>query len=230
MAPITSVVLVHGAWANSSSWNKIIPILKAHGLTVSAVHLTLSSFPLDVAATNRLINAQEGQVLLVGHSYGGAVNTEAGNNPKVEGLVYIAAPAPVEGEGATTRNGNYPPAAAFAEFRDIGDGYIRLTEEGIKQYFAQDLSPDEKELMVINQGITNGEVFGAPVTVAAWKTKPSWYVVAGNDKTIQPEQQRDTAKEINAKTLEVSASHVPMLAQPEKVAEFILDAVKSLNG
>ena len=231
MSPVSSVVLVHGAWANGSSWDKIIPILKAHGLHVSAVHLTLSSFALDVAATARIIDTQEGPVLLVGHSYGGAVNTEAGNNPKVVGLVYIAAPAPDVGEGATTLNGNYPAADAFAEFRDIGDGHIQLTERGIKEYFAQDLSPAEKELLVATQGVTNGAVFQTPVSKPAWKTKPSWYVVAGNDKTIQPEQQRDTAKLINAKTITaVGSSHVPMLSQPEKVADFILEAVKSLNG
>jgi len=230
MSRVSVVVLVHGAWADGSAWGKVIPILKSNGLNAVAVQLTLASFELDVAATNRMIDAQEGQVLLVGHSYGGAVITEAGTNPKVSGLAYIAARAPEAGESTMAKAVDYPTTEIFEEVRPIADGYLLLTEKGVREYFAQDLTSDEKDLLVSTHGQTNGEIFNTPLKAAAWTTKPSWFVVSANDKTIQPEEQRDTAKRLNAETLTLSASHVPMMSQPEKVADFLITAVKSLNG
>lgn len=229
MLPVISVVLVHGAWVDGSVWGKVIPILKSHGLQAAAVQLTLVSLELDVAATNRIIDAQAGQVLLVGHSYGGAVISEAGTNPKVSGLAYVAARAPEAGESTMARAVDYPTTEVFQEVRLIADGYLLLTEKGVKEYFAQDLTPDEKDLLVSTQGQSNGEIFNTPLKAAAWTSKPSWFVVSGDDKTIRPEEQKDTAKRLNAKTLTLSASHVSMMSQPEKVAEFLIDAVKSLN-
>ena len=229
MPRVVSVVLVHGAWADGSAWGKVIPILKSHGLHVAAVQLTLASFDLDVAATNRIIDAQDGQVLLVGHSYGGAVITEAGINPKVSGLAYVAARAPEAGESTMAKAVDYPTTEVFQEVRPIADGYLLLTETGVNEYFAQDLTPAEKDLLVSTQGQSNPEIFNTPLKAAAWTSKPSWFVVSANDKTIHPEEQKDTAKRLNAKTLILETSHVPMMSQPEKVAEFLVEAVKSLN-
>jgi len=229
MSPVISVVLVHGAWADGSAWGKVIPILKFHGLKAATVQLALVSLELDVAATKRIIDAQEGQVLLVGHSYSGAVITEAGTNPKVSGLAYIAARAPDVRESTMAKAVDYPTTEVFQEVRSIADGYLLLTEKGVKEYFAQDLTSDEKDLLVSTQGQTNGEVFNTPLKPAAWTSKPSWFVVSANDKTIRPKEQKDMAKRLNAQTLTLSASHIPMMSQPEKVAKFLIDAVKSLN-
>jgi pimeloyl-ACP methyl ester carboxylesterase len=139
-------VLVHGAWADGSSWSKLIPLLEAEGVHAVAVQNPLSSIADDVASTNRLINAQDGPVLLVGHSYGGAVITEGGNNPKVAGLVYVAAFAPDEGETLSGLASKFPPTPLFGDIQPIEDGYLLLTRKGVNESFAQDLTPLEKSL------------------------------------------------------------------------------------
>jgi pimeloyl-ACP methyl ester carboxylesterase len=227
MPTVKNIVLVHGAWADGSSWSKVIPLLQAKGLKVVAVQNPLTSIADDVAATNRMVNAQDGPVLLVGHSYGGAIITEAGNNPKVVGLVYVAAFAPDEGETLGGLAKNYPPAPVFAEAYPIEDGFLLLTAKGIMEDFAQDLSLEEKKTMIATQGATQGAILSTPITKAAWHTKPSWFVIASNDRSISPEQEISTAKRMNAKTLTVPSSHVAMLAQPEKVADFIIEAAAS---
>jgi pimeloyl-ACP methyl ester carboxylesterase len=227
MPTVKNIVLVHGAWADGSSWSKVIPLLQAKGLKVVAVQNPLTSIADDVAATNRMVNAQDGPVLLVGHSYGGAIITEAGNNSKVVGLVYVAAFAPDEGETLGGLAKNYPPTPVFAEVYPIEDGFLLLTAKGIMEDFAQDLSLEEKKTMIATQGATQGAVLSTPITKAAWHTKPSWFVIASNDRSISPEQEISTAKRMNAKTLTVPSSHVAMLAQPEKVADFIIEAAAS---
>jgi pimeloyl-ACP methyl ester carboxylesterase len=185
----------------------------------------LTSLADDVAATKRLIDAQDGPVLLVGHSYGGAVITEAGNNPKVAGLVYVAAFAPDAGESAASLGKQFDPAPGGAEIRPIEDGFLVLTSKGIQEDFAQDLSPAERNLAYATQGPTAGAgALAAPVTTAAWKTKPNWFIVAANDRMIAPEQERVTAKRMNAKVLTLPTSHVPMLSKPKEVAAFIGEA------
>src|ERR1700735_3492408 len=154
MSAVKNVVLVHGAWADGSSWSKVIPLLQAAGLHVAAVQNPLSSIADDVASTNRLINLQDGPVLLVGHSYGGAVITEAGNNPKVVGMVYVAAFAPEEGETLGGMASKFPTPPAYSEFRQIEDGYLMLTPKGIAESFAQDLSPADQSLLLTAQGAT----------------------------------------------------------------------------
>src|ERR1700735_4548455 len=154
MQGIKNVVLVHGAWADGSSWSKLIPLLQAKGLHAVAVQNPLSSIADDVASTNRLINMQDGPVLLVGHSYGGAVITEAGNNPKVVGMVYVAAFAPEEGEPLGGMASKFPTPPAYSEFRQIEDGYLMLTPKGIAESFAQDLSPADQSLLLTAQGAT----------------------------------------------------------------------------
>jgi pimeloyl-ACP methyl ester carboxylesterase len=228
MSGIKNVVLVHGAWADGSSWSKVLPLLQAAGLHAVAVQNPLNSIADDVASTNRLINVQDGPVLLVGHSYGGAVITEAGNNPKVVGLVYVAAFAPEEGETLGGMAAQYPTPPAYSEFRQIEDGYLMLTEKGVRECFAQDLTPAEKGLVYAVQGATQGAILATPITKAAWHAKPSWFVIASNDRTIAPEQEISTAKRMGAKTLTVASSHVPMLSQPDKVAAFIIEAAASI--
>ncbi|HEX4770923.1 MAG TPA: alpha/beta hydrolase [Bryobacteraceae bacterium] len=230
MPTVKNIVLVHGAWADASSWSKIIPLLQAKGYHVTAVHSPLTSVAEDVAATHRIINAQDGPVLLAGHSYGGAVITEAGNNPKVAGLVYVAAFAPDEGETLGGMAKNFPTTPAFGEIHPIEDGFLLLTAKGVTEDFAQDLSPSEKSVMVATQSATQGALLGTPITAAAWRTKPSWFVIAENDRTISPEQERSTAKRMGANILSLPTSHVAMLAEPGKVADFMMEAAASFSA
>ena len=228
MQGVKNIVLVHGAWADGSSWSKVLPLLHAQGLHAVAVQNPLSSIADDVASTNRLINAQDGPVLLGGHSYGGAVITEAGNNPKVVGMVYVAAFAPEEGETCGGMAAQHPTPPAYAEFRQVEDGYLVLTEKGVRESFAQDLTPAEQSLVFSVQGATQSAILGTPIKKAAWHSKPSWFVIASNDRTISPEQEISTAKRMGAKSLTLPTSHLAMLAQPEKVADFVIEAAASL--
>jgi pimeloyl-ACP methyl ester carboxylesterase len=229
MQGIKNIVLVHGAWADGSSWSKVLPLLQAKGLHAVAVQNPLSSIADDVASTNRLINAQDGPVLLVGHSYGGAVITEAGNNPKVVGMVYVAAFAPEEGETLGGMAQKFPTPPVYSEFRQIEDGYLMLTPKGVKEDFAQDLSPADQSLVLAVQGATQSAILSTPIKKAAWHSKPSWFVIAANDRTIAPEQEISTAKRMGAKTLTLPTSHLAMLAQPDKVADFVIEAAASLD-
>jgi pimeloyl-ACP methyl ester carboxylesterase len=228
-SPIHNIVLVHGAWADGSSWAKVIPLLEAKGYHVTAVQNPLTTFADDVAATNRVIDAQDGPVLLVGHSYGGAVITEAGNNPKVVGLVYVAAFAPDSGESAGSLGKPYGATPGVLELRPVGDGFLVLTPKGVQEDFGQDLTPWERNLLLATQTPTQGAALGTPVTTAAWHTKPSWFVIAANDRMIAPQQERDTAKRMHSKTLILPTSHVPMLSKPAEVAVFIVGAAAGTN-
>ena len=229
MTTVKNVVLVHGAWADGSSWSKLIPLLQAKGLHVVAVQNPLSSIADDVASTNRIINVQDGPVLLVGHSYGGAIITEAGNNAKVAGLVYVAAFAPEVGETLGGMGQKYPTPPGNSTIRPIEDGFLLLTQKGVVDNFGQDLPPDLQSLVFATQGATNGAVLGTPIKTAAWHTKPSWFVIAANDRMISPDQEKDTAQRMGAKTLTLPTSHLPMLSQPERVANFVIEAAASLD-
>ncbi len=224
---VRNVVLVHGAWADGSSWAKVIPLLQAAGLSVVAVQNPLTAFDDDVAAAKRAIASQDGPVLLVGHSYGGAVISEAGNDPKVAGLVYVAAFAPDAGQACGDLGKDLPPSPGGAELRPDASGFLTMTPKGIEENFAQDLSAAEKRVLVATQGPTNGAALGGKVTTAAWKSKPNWYIVATNDRMIQPELEQRFAKAMNAKTISLPSSHVPMLSHPSEVAKFIVEAAKS---
>jgi pimeloyl-ACP methyl ester carboxylesterase len=197
---------------------------------VACAHNALSSIADDVASTNRLINAQDGPTLLVGHSYGGAVITVAGDNPMVNGLVYVAAFAPDVGETLAGMGQPYGATPGLAELRPIADGYLILTAKGVSDDFAQDLSAEEKSTMVATQAPTQSAILSTKITKAAWHSKPSWFVIAENDRMIAPEQERTTAKRMNAKTLSLPTSHVAMLAKPKEVAEFIIAAAASLGA
>ena len=224
-ARVHNIVLVHGAWADGSSWNKIIPLLEKKGFHVTAVHLPFTTLADDAAAVKRAIALEDGPVLLVGHSYGGAVITEAGSDPKVAALVYVAAFAPDAGQSAGDLNGKAAPTPGAKEFRPDANGYLRLTDKGIAEAFAQDLTPAEKRILAATQGQTSGpNELGAKVTVAAWKEKPSYYIVADQDRMISPELEKEMAAQINAKTIHINSSHVPMLSHATEVVEFISKA------
>jgi pimeloyl-ACP methyl ester carboxylesterase len=226
-AQVRNVVLVHGAWADGSSWAKVIPLLEKAGLNAVAVQNPLTSFDEDVAATKRAIALQDGPVILVGHSWGGVVITEVGADPKVAGLVYVAAFAPEVGVPVGELGKDFPPPPGLAEARPDAEGYLTLTRKGVFENFAPDLPAAQKKLIFATQGATNSSVFGAKVANAAWKTKPSWYVVATNDRMIQPDLERKFAKAMKAKTIELPTSHVPMLSRPADVAKLIIEAAKT---
>jgi len=221
---VRNIVIVHGAWADGSSWSKVIPLLQAKGLHVVAVQNPLTSLADDLAATKRAISLQDGPVLLVGHSYGGVVITEAGNDPKVVGLVYVAALVPSEGESVASVTKPYPPEPLGSEVRADAEGFLTLTPKGIAEDFAQDLPDNEKQVLTATQGPTAAAVFGAPVTTAAWRTKPSWCVIASNDRAVSPELQKAEAAAIKATSITVPSSHVPMLSHPKEVADLIEQA------
>jgi pimeloyl-ACP methyl ester carboxylesterase len=231
MAEIKTVVLVHGAFADGSSWAKVIPLLTAKGLKAVAVQNPLSSLADDVVAVKRALSQQEGPVLLAGHSWGGAVITEAGNDPQVAGLVYVAAGAPNSGESFNDWGKPYPPAPGAAEIKPYGkDGFVAFTQLGIRQDFAQDVSKEEADVLYAVQGPLAARCLDDKISTAAWRTKPSWYIVASEDRAIPPAAESDSAKRMKATTLTLASSHVAMVSQPDKVAGFILKAVTTLNA
>ena len=195
---VKNIVLVHGAWADGSCWSKVIALLQAKGFHVVAVQNPLTSFADDVAATKRIIALQDGPAILVGHSYAGVVITEAGNDPKVVGLVYVAAFAPAEGESINSVTKPYPPAPLGSELHLDAQGFLTATPKGIAEDMAQDLPASEQQILTATQGQTAAAVFGATVTRAAWKSKPSWALIAGNDRAIPPQLETDEAAAIKA--------------------------------
>lgn len=224
MSNQSSILLVHGAWADGSSWSRVIPLLHANGLDVTAVQLPLTSLGEDAATVKRAIALEDGPVLLVGHSYGGAVITEAGTDPKVTGLVYVAAFAPDIGESAGSLLGTVPPTPLASEGRPDAEGFVKLTRAGVRESFAQDLPEVERDALFAAQAPTSVKSLGGTVSSAAWKTKPSWYVVATDDHAIPPGLERTMAEKIGARTISIDASHVVMLSHPQEVADLIIDA------
>jgi pimeloyl-ACP methyl ester carboxylesterase len=222
--PARSIVLVHGAFADGSSWDRVSPILMANGYTVVAVQQPMSSLADDVAATRRAIDAQPGEVILVGHSYGGVIITEAGNNPKVVGLVYVAAFAPDAGESTDDLGKGQPAPAWVKSLKADSGGYLWLPPETVAKDFAQDLPAAEAKLIGAKQAPAHSSVFAAKVKTAAWKTRPASYVVATEDHMIAPAAQATMANRMNATTTSIKASHVVMLSKPRQVAGAILTA------
>jgi len=220
-----SVVIVHGAFADGSDWSEVIPLLQAQGVKVTAVQNPLTSLADDVAATRRAIAIQPGKVVLVGHSWGGTVITEAGQNDKVRSLVYVAAFAPDAGKSTADTGAGYPAAPGTKRFVADEEGFLRLPEAVMREDFAQDVPAVQAAVMTSTQGPIRASAFAEKVSVAAWKTKPSWFIVSTQDRMIAPSLQRAMAKKINAKTTELPASHVPQQSRPDDVAKVILDAV-----
>jgi pimeloyl-ACP methyl ester carboxylesterase len=221
--PVKNIVLVHGAFADGSSWSRVIPLLQAKGYNVTAVQNPLTSLADDVAATQRALALQDGPVILVGHSWAGVVITEAGVDPKVVGLVYVAAFAPDQGEQVGELGKRYPPPPALASPHVDDKGFLTLSADAFKK-FGSDLPEREALVAAATQGPIAASAFGAHVSGVAWKTKPSWYIVSSLDQAIAPDEERFFAKRMKATTTELKASHVAMLSQPKAVAAVIMDA------
>lgn len=229
MADNVTVVLVHGAFADGSSWDKVIPLLHARGLHVVAVQNPLTSLADDVKSVRRVVEVQKGPVVLVGHSWAGVVITEAGANERVKALVYVAAFAPEAGQSAGELGKPYPVPPGLSHPVVDSAGFMRLADEDIAKYFAPDLSPTDANLLAVTQGPINTAAFGEKVSVAAWRTKPNWFIVAENDQMIPPSLERDEAKAMHAKTTFLPSSHVPMLSHPKEVAGVIIQAAERIT-
>jgi pimeloyl-ACP methyl ester carboxylesterase len=227
--PVKNIVLVHGAFADGSSWARVIPILQAKGYNVTAVQNPLTSLADDVATTQRAIARLDGPVILVGHSWGGVVITEAGMDPKVVGLVYVAAFGPDQGEKVGELGKNYPPPPALAAPNVDSKGFLTLSADAFKK-FGSDLPEKEALVAAATQGPIAASAFGAQVSGVAWKTKPSWYIVSTIDQAIAPDEERFFAKRMKATTTELKASHVSMLSQPKAVASVIMGAAEKAQG
>ena len=222
----TTIVLVHGAFADGSSWNKVIPLLHAKGYKVVAVQNPLSSLADDVAATRRVVDAQTGKVVLVGHSWGGTVITEAGTSDKIKALVYVAAFAPSEGEASGNLGKDYAVPPGVPTLQQDATGYLWLPADSVAKNFAQDVPAATARMIAATQGPIAAKAFADTTTVAAWKNKANYYIVADQDRMIAPELQQAFAKKINAVTTTLPTSHVPMVSQPAKVADVIIAAAR----
>jgi len=226
LANSKTVVLVHGAFADGSSWKRVIDKLQRQHTEVIAVQLPLTSLKEDVAATQRAIARAHGDVVLVGHSWGGTVISEAGNDARVKSLVYVAAFAPDSGQSTGDLAGSYPAPPGSAGIAKTADGFLYLPAKSVRQDFAPDIKAGEQSTLTVTQGPIRADAFAQKVTHAAWRDKPSWYVVSKNDRIINPDLERAMAKKIGAKSTEVAASHVSMVSQPEEIARVIEQAVK----
>ncbi len=222
--PIKNVVLVHGAFADGSGWRAVADILERDGYSVSVVQEPETSLADDAAATKRIIERINAPLILVGHSYGGAVITEAGNEPQVRGLVYIAAFQPDNGETLGGLLKQKPPAANSAV--PAGEGYVIVNPKTFHADFAADVPAKEANFMAISQVPISTSAFGTPITNAAWHNKPSWYAVATDDRMINPDLERFMAKRAGSTTIEVKGSHAIFMSQPKIVAKLIEQAAK----
>jgi pimeloyl-ACP methyl ester carboxylesterase len=218
-----NVVLVHGAWADGSSWSAVTSRLQAAGLRVTAVQNPLTSLADSVAETRRALALQDGPTVLAAHSWGGTVISEAGVDPKVTALVYVAARAPDAGEDFVALSGKFPtqPVRAGVQERD---GFTKLSEEAFLKYFANGVPREKAEVLYAEQEPTAASLFAGRTTVAAWHSKPSWYAVSKLDQTISPDLERFLAKRMNATTVELEAGHLSLVSHPQQIAELILAA------
>jgi len=221
-----SIVFAHGIWADGSCFSKVISPLQAEGYQVVASQHGLDSLEGDVATVSRTMGRVSGPVLLVGHSYGGTVITAAGTDDRVAGLVYIAALAPDETETSQSQLDQFPVSDVFS-YIEVADGRIWMRPEGV-QAFAGDLSEQEQKLVWATHIPPDAGLFNAKVDGTAWRSKPSWYIVANNDRTVQPELERFVAKRMGAHTYDLDSSHVPMLSHPGFVLDVIRTAANSI--
>ena len=220
-----SIVFAHGIWADGSSFQKVVPALQAQGHQAICAQYGLDSLKGDVEAVKSCFGRVTTPIVLVGHSYGGTLITHAGVDDRVAVLVYIAALAPDETETSQSQQQKYPATDIFAHIQ-VADGRIWMLPEGISS-FAGDLSEAEQQLVWATAAAPAADLFTQRVDGIAWKSKPSWYVVGANDRTVQPDLERFLAKRMGAKTVEVNSSHVPMLSKPQAVIDVILDAAKA---
>lgn len=218
-----NVVLIHGAWADGSSWSDVIPLLQKAGLHVTAVQNPLSSLADSDAAAKRALALQDGPTVLVGHSWGGTVVSDVGADPKVSALVYIAARAPDADEDFVALSGKFPTGPVRAGIQ-THDGYTLLSEPAFLKDFANGVEPTKAKVLFAEQGDTAASIFAGRTTAAAWHDKPSFYAVAKHDRTINPDLERFLAKRMNATTVEVDGGHLIMVSHAREVANLILQA------
>ena len=223
-----SVVLVHGAYADGSSWSEVIKRLLGAGITATAVQNPLTSLADDVIHTRRVLALQRGQVILAAHSFAGTVISEAGVHPKVAALVYVAARAPDAGEDYAALAGRFPvpPASAGLVY---ADGFGALTEDAFLSDFANGVEPAQARVLYAIQGRVSKTLFRDRTTVAAWRSRPAWYAVSRQDRTISPELQRYMAERMHATTTEIDSGHLSLITHPEEVTQLIMNAVQAVK-
>ena len=224
MGKVINIILVHGFWADASCYSEIIPTLLAEGYNVMAVQNPLISLADDIAVTKRALDRIEGKCILVGHSWGGFVITSVGNDERVSGLVYIAAIAPDVGESMIDLRRKYgAPSPHFQE----QNGFVWTSKQGVDEVLANGLSEERKALIHATQTTPSTSLMDVKSSFPAWKNKPSWYILAANDKAVPPELQRDLSQRMNAKTITVESSHFPMISHSKEVLEVIREAAAS---
>jgi len=226
---VHSIVLVHGGFVDGSGWEPVYQILRNHGHAVSVVQNPTASLADDVDVTRRVLDQQPDQAVLVGHSYGGAVITEAGGHPKVAALVYIAAFAPDRGESVNTLIANPPPDAPVPPILPPQDGFLFLEKDKFAESFAADVKPDLAAFMADSQVPWGVDALAGAITEPAWRTKPSWYLVTTEDRMIPPDAQRLMSRRAGATVAETAASHAVYVSQPEAVAAIIETAVQGVS-
>jgi pimeloyl-ACP methyl ester carboxylesterase len=224
-----TIVLVHGGFVDGSGWEDVYKRLRKDGYAVRVVQNPTISLAGDVAATRRVVNGVDGPVILVGHSYGGVVVTEAGNDPKVTGLVYIAAFAPDKGESVSSLIKDPPPGAPVPPILPPQDGFLLLDEAKFASAFAADVDAEKAAFMAESQVPWGFEALGGAISEPAWRTKPSWYLVATDDRMIPPPAQRFMATRAGSSVVEVAGSHAIYVSQPDAVAALIAQAAESLE-
>jgi pimeloyl-ACP methyl ester carboxylesterase len=227
MSKKPSIVFAHGLWADGSCYSKVMKLLAADGYEVISTQNQLNTVADDAAAVRSALGRVSSPSVLVGHSYGGTVISAAGTDERVAALVYICALAPEDGETSQAEQDKYPKTPVFQHI-EVADGRIWVKPSGIGD-FAGDLPEDEQKLVWATQTVPLADLFNQPVPGAAWKTKPTYYIVGANDRTVQPELQRFVAKRMNAKITELQSSHVPMLSQPQRVYEVIREAAEAVS-
>jgi pimeloyl-ACP methyl ester carboxylesterase len=218
-----NVVLVHGAWADGSSWSEVIPLLQAAGLRVTSVQNPLTSLADAATEARRALALQDGPTVLAGHSWSGTIVSEVGVDPKVTALVYIAARAPDAGEDFVALSAKFPSAPARAGIEDHG-GFTQLSEDAFLNYFANGVAREKAQVLYAVQQPTAASLFGDRTTVAAWRSKPTFYAVSKNDGTITPDFERFLAERMKATTIELDAGHLSLVSHPREIADLILAA------
>ncbi len=225
-----TVMLVHGAWADGSGWGDVVARLQARGLRVVAVQNQLNSLADDVAAVNRALERETQPVVLVGHSWGGTVITQAGTSNEVAALVYIAAFAPDVGQSTNDLQAGGPLPGYVPLLQTDTAGYLWFPQDAMPNWFAQDIPAPHAKLLAAAQNPMRAAAFGDAVSAAAWATKPSWYLIAGEDRMIAPALQRSMAAHIGARVSSVASSHVPFISHPKETVAIVLDAVRRVSG
>jgi len=224
---IKNVVLTHGAFADGSSWSKVIPLLEAEGLNVSAVQNPLTSLADDVATTRRLLAQQDGPTILVGHSYAGFVITEAGNAPNVAGLVYISSYGPDQGESHDDLVKRFPAPSGISAIRLDADGFLWIARDKFHEAFVHEIdAADARILATVQKPASKKDCFGVPIIAPAWRSRPSWFLVSTEDRLISPLLQRFMAKRMGATMKTVPSSHASLISHPTETANLILEAAR----